>query len=266
MTDAAPPAVLVTRDGHVTVITINRPDARNAINLAVSLGIGDALAAADADPEVRAVIVTGAGDQAFSAGADLKALSRGEAIGPDDERRTRGFAGIVSHAIGKPLIAAVNGSALGGGTEIVLSCDLAIAAGTASFGLPEVKRGLFAAAGGVFRLPRQIPHKIAMAMILTGDPIDAAQALALGLVNAVVPAAELQAAAMALAQRIAANAPLSVQASKRIARGIVDGRIADEEAAWSANTAAVRTVMRSADAREGPLAFAQKRAPVWQAQ
>lgn len=257
-------AVLVERKGHVMVVTLNRPDARNAINRDVWVGVGSALAEAESDVEVRAVIVTGAGDQSFCAGADLKALSRGESIAPEDpEQIAWGFAGIVSHAISKPLIAAVNGTALGGGTEIALACDLVVAAEGAKFGLPEVKRGILAGAGGAFRLVQQLPRKIGMEMLLTGDPIDAARALDLGLVNAVVPAGELLDAAMKLADRIVVNAPLSVQASKRIALGIAEGKIAADEPGWSATRRESRTVMRSEDAREGPRAFAEKRAPEW---
>jgi crotonobetainyl-CoA hydratase len=256
--------VLVERIGHVMLITINRPEARNAINLAVHLGIGRALAEADADPAIRAVVLTGAGDKAFCAGADLKAVAAGDALIPDDPvEKAWGFAGYVSHAISKPTIAAVNGAALGGGTEIVLASDLAIVADGATLGLPEVRRGLFAGAGGAFRLPRQIPPKIAMEMILIGDPIDAARALDLGLVNAVVPAAELRAAALALAGRIAANAPLAVQISKRLARGIVDSAIDAERPLWDHNARETERLMQSEDMREGTRAFAEKRAPVW---
>jgi len=259
------PAVLVERRGHVMIVTINRPEARNAINEAVWLGVGEALAEADRDADVRVVIVTGAGDQSFCAGADLKALSRGERIAPADPVKVAwGFAGLVSHAISKPMIAAVNGTALGGGTEIALACDLAVAADSASFGLPEVKRGILAGAGGAFRLVQQLPKKLAMEMLLTGDPITASRALELGLVNAVVPRDALLETALKLAERIVVNAPLSVQASKRIALGIADGRIASDDAAWAQTRKESVALMRSEDAREGPKAFAEKRAPVWQ--
>lgn len=259
-------AVTVETRGNVMLVTINRPEARNAVNAQVHEGIGDALEAAEGDPEVRVVIVTGAGDKSFCAGADLVALSRGEGLAPaDSAKQAWGFAGIVSHPIGKPVIACINGHALGGGLEIALACDLAVAVDTAQFGLPEPKRGLFAAAGGVFRLPEQLPRKIAMEMILTGDPISAARALELGLINAVAPREGLLDAAFALAERIAVNAPLSVQASKRVALGIADGRIAREDAAWAHNREASRLVFTSEDSREGPRAFAEKRAPVWKA-
>jgi crotonobetainyl-CoA hydratase len=264
--DGQDEAVLVEQRDHVLIVTLNRPAARNAVNRAVWLGVGEALELAERDPAIRVVIITGAGEQSFSAGADLKAIARGEAILPDDPVKAAwGFAGLVTHPIGKPLIAAVNGTALGGGTEIALACDLVLAAETAVFGLPEVKRGLIAGAGGAFRLARQLPPKIAMEMLLTGEPIDAPRALALGLVNAVVPYAGLMDAALALAARISVNAPLSVQASKRIALGIVAGRIPSEIESWRLSQSETRAVMRSADAREGPRAFAEKRVPAWMA-
>lgn len=259
-------AVYVETRGHVMLVSINRPGARNAVNAAVHEGLGDALEAAEHDPEIRCVIVTGAGEKSFCAGADLVALSRGEALHPADPAKAAwGFAGIVEHPISKPVIACVNGLAFGGGLEIMLACDLAVAVDTAQFGLPEPKRGLYAAAGGVFRLPDQLPRKVAMEMILTGDPIDAPRALALGLVNAVVTRDQLVDAAYKLAARVAANAPLSIQASKRMAAGIADGRIPREDAAWSQNRAELRTVMASEDSREGPKAFAEKRMPEWKA-
>jgi crotonobetainyl-CoA hydratase len=257
-------AVLVERRGNVMIVTLNRPEARNAVNRAVWIGAGEALAEAERDVEVRAVVITGAGAQSFCAGADLKAISRGERIAPEDAAQLAwGFAGIVAHTISKPMIAAVNGTALGGGTEIALACDLVVAADHAVFGLPEVKRGILAGAGGAFRIVQQLPRKVAMEILLTGDPIDAVRALELGLVNAVVPQDGLLDAALALADRIAANAPLSVQASKRISLGIVDGRVPADEAGWSATTRESAVVMRSEDAREGPRAFAEKRAPAW---
>jgi crotonobetainyl-CoA hydratase len=258
--------VTVERRGHVLLITINRPAQRNAVNSKVHAGVGDALEAAANDPEIRCVIVTGAGDKAFCAGADLVALSRGESVAPDDPVKQRwGFAGIANHPISKPVIACVNGDALGGGLEITLACDLAVAVDGARFGLPEPKRGLFAAAGGVFRLPEQLPRKIAMEMVLTGDPISAERALALGLVNALAPRAALLDTAFALAERIAINAPLSVQASKRVALGIVDGQIAAEAESWAQNGRAMKIVFTSEDMREGTAAFAEKRAPAWRA-
>ncbi|MCX6396951.1 MAG: crotonase/enoyl-CoA hydratase family protein [Propionibacteriales bacterium] len=260
--NAETPAVLTERDGHVLIVTLNRPEARNAVNGAVTAGLGNALAEADADIEIRAVVLTGAGDQTFCAGADLKAIMRGESLNPPGTEAW-GFAGMVQHPIAKPVIAAVNGTALGGGTELVLASDLAVASETALFGLPEVKRGLIAAAGGVIRLPAQVPQKIAMHLLLTGEPIDAATALRWGLVNEVVPPAGVLAAAVDLAQRIAANAPLSVQGSKQVALGLRDGAYASEAQAWVDSDAAMIRVIGSEDAMEGPIAFAEKRAPQW---
>ena len=264
MTEA--PAVLAERRGHVLILTINRPEARNAVNAVVHVGLGEGLEQAEADPEIRVVIVTGAGDQAFCAGADLKALSRGERLEPEDKaQRAWGFAGFVRHPIGKPIIAAVNGFALGGGTELALASDLVIAADHAQFGLPEVKRGIIAAAGGAFRIVQQLPQKVAMQLLLTGEPISAQRALDLGLANEVVPLDRLMDTALDYAERIAVNAPLAVQASKRIAMGIAEGRIAGDDDYWEANKRETRTVFTSEDSREGPRAFADKRAPVWQA-
>src|SRR5689334_20755911 len=200
-------AVLTELRDNVLLVTLNRPEARNAVNGDLTLGLGTALERAENDVEIRAVVLTGSGDQTFCAGADLKAISRGEGLNPPGTEAW-GFAGMVQHPISKPVIAAVNGTALGGGTELVLASDLAVVAEHATFGLPEVKRGLIAAAGGVFRLPEQLPRKLAMQVILTGDPIDADTALRWGLVNEVVPADEVVPRALELAERIAANAPL----------------------------------------------------------
>lgn len=248
---------------HVLLVTINRPEARNAVNTKVALGIGEALDYADEHPEVWVVIITGAGDKSFCAGQDLKEAAAG--IHLDDPRAERwGFAGFVRHAISKPVIAAVNGFALGGGTEIVLASDLAIAVDTASFGLPEVKRGIYAGAGGLFRLGRQIPQKVALEAILTGDPIPAQTALQLGLVNKLVPHGQLLDAAFDLAGRIMANAPVAVQVSKRIARGITDGVVVAEQPDWERTWAERKVIAASADSQEGMRAFAEKRAPRWQ--
>lgn len=257
-------AVLTERHDHVLVVTLNRPEARNAVNGALTEGLGRALEEAESDAEVRVVVLTGAGDKSFCAGADLKAISAGESLNPPGTEQW-GFAGFVQHPISKPVVAAVNGTALGGGTELVLASDLAVAADTATFGLPEVRRGLIAAAGGLIRLPEQLPRKRAMQLILTGEALPAATALEWGLVNAVVPAAEVLPRAIELAGTIAGNAPLSVQASKRVALGILDGDVPDEEAAWAVNNAEMIAVMGSHDAMEGAVAFAEKRAPRWQA-
>ena len=255
-------AALTERRGDVLVITINRPEARNAVNGAVSTAVGDALEQAQNDAAVRAVVITGAGDKSFCAGADLKAISRRENLYHPDHGEW-GFAGYVHHFIDKPTIAAVNGTALGGGTELALASDLVVACDSATFGLPEVKVGLFAAAGGVFRIVHQLPRKIALEMVLTGEPISAAEAAKWGLINQVVADGTVLEAALALAERVTVNAPLSVQASKRIAYGVDDGVIPDEEPGWARTQREFGVVLKSEDAKEGPLAFAEKRPPVW---
>ncbi|MUM31134.1 hypothetical protein FZI93_04425, partial [Mycobacterium sp. CBMA361] len=247
--------------------TINRPEARNAVNQAVSIGVGDALQAAQDDPEIRAVVITGSGDKSFCAGADLKALSRGENLFHPDHTEW-GFAGYVSHFIDKPTIAAVNGTALGGGTELALASDLVVAEDSAKFGLPEVKRGLIAGAGGVFRIVDQLPRKVALELMFTGEPMTSADALRWGLINQVVPdgsGSSAVDAALKLAERITSNAPLAVQASKRVAYGADDGVVTAEEDGWRRTNREFVTLLQSEDAKEGPLAFAQKRQPVWKA-
>jgi len=264
VTDVEAPAALYERRGNVAVITINRPDARNAVNGAVSIAVGDALQQAQDDSDVWAVVLTGAGDKSFCAGADLKAISRRENIFHPQHPQW-GFAGYVSHFIDKPTIAAVNGTALGGGTELALASDLVVARESARFGLPEVKRGLIAAAGGVFRIVDQLPRKIAVQLLFTGEPISADEALRWGLINAVVPDGTELDAALALAARITCNAPLAVQASKRVAVGADAGVITGDEPGWSRTNREIGGLMKSEDAREGPLAFAEKRPPVWKA-
>ncbi|MBW0101048.1 crotonase/enoyl-CoA hydratase family protein [Pseudonocardia sp. KRD291] len=257
------PAVLVERDDHVQIITLNRPEAMNAVNRELAQLLGEAVEEAEHDSEVRAVVLTGAGGRAFCAGADLKAVARGEDIGVPG-REAWGFAGYVTHPISKPTIAAVTGFALGGGTELSLASDLVVAGRSSRFGLPEVRRGIIAAAGGIVRLPEQLPRKVAMQMVLTGDPIDADTAHRWGLVNDVVDDTEVLATAVALARRIAENAPVAVQASKRVVAGITDGTVPAEADAWARNSAAIARVMASEDAREGPRAFAENRPPRWQ--
>lgn len=247
---------------HVLILTINRPEARNAIDGDVWRLIGEALVHSDDDPEVRCIVLTGAGDLAFSAGMDLKALASGTfSITP--EMSKHGFAGFVRHFTSKPTIAAVNGKALGGGTELALACDLIVATESAAFGLPEVKRGLIAAGGGVFRITEVIPRKIALEMLMTGEPMPAADAARWGMVNRVVPDGQALSGALELAAAIARNAPLAVQASKRLAYRIVDGEPTGEAAMWAANDTEVVALFGSADAAEGPRAFAEKRDPVW---
>ena len=205
------------------------------------------------------VVLTNAGDKAFSAGMDLKAFASGQGNGILAGKH--GFAGIAHRAIPKPIIAAVNGVALAGGFEIVLSCDLVVAVEHASFGIPEVKRGLLAAGGGLIRLPKRLPLAIALELALTGDPIDAQRAFELGLVNQVVPAAELLDAALALAERITPNSPLAVRRSKAV---MVAAAQVSEEAGWEISQEATRIVFGGPDAQEGATAFAEKRPPNWQ--
>ncbi|MBA3742886.1 crotonase/enoyl-CoA hydratase family protein [Sporichthya sp.] len=256
--------VLVEQRGHVLVVTLNRPEARNAVDLDVCVGVGDAVEQAEADPEIRALVITGAGDQAFCAGADLKAIARGELILPPGKEHW-GFAGFVNHFTSKPTIAAVNGNALGGGTELLLACDLVVAAETANVGLPEVKRGLMAGAGGAFRIRQQLPPKVALELLLTGRPMPAPEALRWGLINKVVPAGQALDAALELADEIAANAPLSVQSSKRVAYGVGETGRTDEREFWKLSDREIIALLKTEDALEGPTAFAQKRAPVWKA-
>jgi enoyl-CoA hydratase/carnithine racemase len=251
--------VLRERRGNVEILTINRPEARNAINGAVSKAMSAAMDELADDDGCWVVVVTGSGDKAFSAGMDLKAFSSGE--GGDIIGAKGGFAGLTKRDFPKPVIAAVNGSALAGGFEIMLSCDLVVAAEHATFGIPEAKRGLIAGAGGLIRMPKRLPRAIALELAMTGDPIDAERAYALGLVNTVVPSGQLMHEAVALAERIAANAPLAVRYSKSVMTRAAE---VPESEGWSINDEAVGVVFTSADAMEGPIAFAEKRAPKWQ--
>jgi enoyl-CoA hydratase len=204
------------------------------------------------------VILTGAGDKAFSAGMDLKAFAAGEIA--DIAGASGGFGGIARRNFPKPIIAALNGSALAGGCEIMLSCDLVVAVEEAKIAITEVKRGLIAGAGGLIRLPRRLPQAVALELALTGEPIDAQRAQALGLINRVVPAGRLMDEALALAEVIAANAPLAVRTTKRVMKEAME---VDEDGGWDINNAALSAVFASADAMEGSIAFAEKRAPNW---
>ena len=241
--------------GKVMVITINRPDARNAVNRAVAEQLAEALEALDADGEVSVGVLTGAG-KGFSAGMDLKAFVEGGM----PNLPGRGFAGITERSCDKPLIAAVEGFALAGGLEIALSCDLVVAASGARLGIPEVGVGLFAGAGALLRLPRHLPYGLAMEMALTADPITAEQAAEHGLVNRVVEAGTAVDEAVALGERIARNAPLGLAASKRLLREM-QGRT--EAEFWELQGPILADVFGSNDAIEGPTAFAEKRAPNW---
>ena len=247
--------VLRQRIGTIEVLTINRPEARNAINRAVAVALGDALDELEHDDECRVVVLTAAGDKAFSAGMDLKAFATGEF-----PITSQGFGGITKRIFPKPLICAANGSALAGGCEIMLSCDLVVAADHAKFGIPEASRGLIAGAGGLIRLPKRIPVAVALELALTADPIDADRALSLGLVNRVVPADQVLEAALALAERIAKNAPGAVRVSKEVSRKAAE---MPEAEAWVLNDAEFGAVSSAPDALEGAVAFAEKREPNW---
>jgi enoyl-CoA hydratase len=249
--------VLLRIERGCAVITIDRPGARNSISPEVALGISSSIAAAEADDEVRVMILTGT-PPVFCAGADLKALDAGR--GPELSTAEGGFAGIVMRDRAKPLIAAVEGAALAGGTEIVCACDLVVAAEDSRFGIPEVKRGLVAAGGGLHRLGRKIPLNLAMEAALTGDPIPAPLAHQHGFVNVLSESGGALEAALGLAERIAVNAPIAVRESRRI---VVDCTFGPEDEAWRRTFAAEKVAMASEDVKEGVQAFIEKRPPVW---
>jgi enoyl-CoA hydratase len=237
----------------VLVLTMNRPEARNALNRDLYRAIGEAFVHAETDPDVRVIVLTGAGDKAFCAGMDLKAFAAGDPIGAGDGPGTTVF---VERCYPKPIVAAVNGAAVAGGFGVMLGCDIIVAAEHATFGLPEVRRGLVGV-GATTRASLRLPPAITLELALTGEPIDAARALHHGLVNRVVPAAEVLPTAVAIAASIAANAPLAVGLAKEIAldaRGLLDNDIAG----WRQRAAAV---FASDDAKEGARAFAEKRPP-----
>lgn len=242
------------REGTL-VITIERPEARNAINKAVAEAVAAALDALEERSDLVVGVLTGAGGM-FSAGMDLKAAMRGER--PVVEGR--GLAGLTEAPPSKPLIAAVEGWALGGGCELALACDLVVAAEGARFGLPEVKRGLLAAGGGLFRLPNRIPYQVAMEIALTGDPVSARRGYEVGLVNRLAADGAALDEALALAASIAVNAPLAVTASKRI---VAESRDWPSTEAFARQRPIAEAVRSSEDAEEGPRAFAEKRAPQW---
>ena len=249
------PEVLVEHDNGLVIVTINRPAQRNAVNRAVSYGVCEALDEMDRRPDLHVGILTGAGGY-FCAGMDLKAFLRGEIT----RVKGRGILGIAQTPPRKPLIAAVEGYALAGGFESVLACDLVVAARNAQFGLPEVKRGLAAAAGGLLRLPRLIPARIAMEMALTGDMVSAERLYQYGLINILTEPGGALDAAKELARRIVVNAPLSVAASKRVIVEQCDWSLDEMFARQEAITG---SVLKSRDAREGSAAFAERRTAVW---
>lgn len=244
--------------GHVAVLTINRPEARNAVNGDVASRLEAAIDRVEDTDDLWVAVLTGAGTT-FSAGADLKAIASGQAASLQTERG--GFAGFVRRERTKPVIAAVDGPALAGGCEIVLACDLVVASTNARFGLPEVKRSLAAAAGGLFRLPQVLPPRVAMELVLTGEPIEADRAFQLGMVNRLVDPGKAVDAAVELADMICANAPLAVRESRKVV--LVSLSHANEDELWTMSGRAMVNLMQTEDFAEGPRAFIEKRAPEW---
>lgn len=243
---------------HVALVTINRPEARNAVNSAVATQLDAAVKRVEADPDIWAAVLTGAGGVAFCAGADLRQVSEG---GMDGLYTTDGaFAGFVKHRRDKAWIAAVEGFAVAGGCELALSCDMIVASEQSSFALPEVKRGLVAAAGGVYRLPRAVPRAIAMELIATGDRITARRAAELGLINHVTETSGAVEGALALAERICVNAPIAVRESLKVARAALDH---DDDTLFQMGLEAQEVIKLTEDFQEGPRAFLEKRAPNW---
>ena len=242
--------VLVERAGHLMIITLNRPEVRNALTADTFTHLAEAFAQLDADPVLRAAVLTGAGGH-FCAGMDLAWFSSGGQLDLNLMRSGRPV---------KPLIAAVEGYALAGGLEVALLCDLIVASSTSQLGIPEVKRGLYAAAGGVLRLPSRIPYHLAMQMALTGDPIDGRRAYEIGLVNELCDTGQAVRTAIEFARRIAANSPIAVTASKELVK--VSGS-AGEDAGWDRSDAIFHEVFSGPDAIEGPRAFVEKREPTW---
>ena len=251
---ASQPEVLTAKRDRILIITINRPEAKNAANAAVSHGLAAAMDLLDDDPGLSVGVLSGAGGT-FCAGMDLKAFARGENVAV----KGRGL-GFTERPPVKPLIAAVEGYALAGGTELALATDLIVAARNSAFGIPEVRRGLVAAGGGLLRLPQRIPYQIAMELALTGDTLSAERAHHLGLVNVLAEPGQALAAAIELAERIAANGPLAVAATKRI---IVESRGWSPEDQWREQLKIIMPVFGSHDAKEGAIAFAEKRPPNW---
>jgi enoyl-CoA hydratase len=250
-------AVEFEQRGPFAIATINRPEARNAVNGAVAQGIEAAIDQIEENDDIWVGIVTGV-PPVFCAGADLKEINAGNAASLATPRG--GFGGIVQRERSKPIIAAVDGPALAGGTEIVLSCDLVVASTTATFGIPEVKRSLVAAAGGLFRLPRKIPVNIAMELALTGDPIDATRAHHFGLVNRLVEPGEALDAAIALAEAVCANAPVAVRETRKI---VLEATNAPDDIGWKMSIEGMAKAMSSEDFSEGLTAFIEKRPPQW---
>ena len=250
------------RRGQVQILRINRPEARNSLNAAVITGIGNGVAAADADPDVRAIVITATGDKAFCAGMDLRGFAEGRS-GPrsaEEEQGLAAFQAFLRSGVSTPVIGAANATAVAGGFELLLACDLVVASRAASFGLPEVKRALFAAGGGVF-LGNRIPLAVALELTLTGEPIAAERAFQLGLVNRLVDPEKVLDEAVALAEAVAANGPLGVSVTKRLVKAAA---VEPAATVWALQDQLQPSVFESLDAKEGATAFVERRAPVWQ--
>lgn len=252
--------VLVDQTGSVLVVTLNRPSKLNAISAGLSRGLGDALERAENDPGVNVVVLVGSG-RGFCAGMDLVEFSSGRDFNHPDHPEW-GIAGIAKHKISVPIIAAVHGVAAGGGFEIALACDLIVADDDAKIGLPEIKLGLFAAGGGLLRLPEQIPPKVANELALTGGFTTAADLARWGVINRVVPPGTARKAALELAQEIAQHAPFAIRATKRLLGLAPTSQHTDEEG-WAENDSLMAGLFSTDDAREGVAAFQQKRRPQW---
>jgi enoyl-CoA hydratase/carnithine racemase len=250
---------LIEQRGAVTILTLNRPQARNALNGNLIAGIGSTVLAAEKDPQTRALVLTAAGEKAFCSGMDLRAFSGGEDVGFSNTPENRAFQRLTRGAVEVPVIGAANGTAVGGGLELLLGCDLIVAADTAKFGLPEVQRGLFPGGGGTY-IAERIPLGIALQLTLTGEYFTATRGYEIGLINAVTPADQVLDTAVGFAERIAANGPLGVAACKELVRlAITDpAKAAERMRHWQ------EVVFSSADAKEGAMAFMEKRDPVWQ--
>ncbi|WP_448661601.1 enoyl-CoA hydratase-related protein [Sphingomonas sp. CJ20] len=257
--DALADVVLVDHPApHVLRVVLNRPQVHNAVNGTLARALEAAVDRSEADADVRVVVLAAAGERSFCAGADLSEVAAGR--GRDLVTERGGFAGFVHAARTKPWIAMVNAQALGGGLELCLACDMIVASSSARFGLPEARRGIFAGAGGAFRLPRRIPRAVAMEMLATGEPIDAQRAYDLGLINRIADPDSLLDATLDLAGLIGANAPLAVVEALALARAATE---ADEPALWARNAETAARIAASADAREGARAFVEKRRPHW---
>jgi enoyl-CoA hydratase/carnithine racemase len=252
------PVLVREQRGGVLVLRLNRPEARNALNAELVGELGLGLETAENDPAVRCVVVTGTGDRAFCAGMDLRSFAEGGGDRAASKQGMDAYLRFIRGEITVPVVGGVNGTAVAGGFELMMGCDVVVASEAAKFGLPEVKRGLFAAGGGVF-LSTRIPLAVALELALTGDLVDASRARALGLINEVVPADEVLDAAVRMAERIAANGPLALEATKQLVRSA----LVDADKTWALQAEWQPKVFGSADAKEGAAAFIEKRAPVW---